>query len=328
MIDLDQLRAGDRRTLAKAITLIESTRMDHRLQAEKLLERVMPETGRSLRLGISGVPGVGKSTFIDALGRLLVPQGLRLAVLSVDPTSTLSGGAILGDKTRMGWLAGQPSAFIRPSAAGRTLGGVTRRTRETLLLCEAAGFDVVVVETVGVGQSESLVAEMTDVFVLLLLPGAGDELQGMKRGIMELADLVVVNKADGDLKDRAEVAMADLRSALRLLQPRVVGWSPPVLAVSSLKLRGIDRVWEQVTEFWKVLDRNNGLENRRRKQSQGWLWREAGEILMDTLCLDQGFRQQMSDLQEQVGNGTIPASVAVAKLTREWLAHRQPGSDE
>ena len=319
MVDLERLHAGDRRTLAKAITLIESTRPDHRLLSEQLLEQIMPDTGNSLRLGISGVPGVGKSTLIDALGRLLISHELSVAVLTVDPTSSLSGGAILGDKTRMNWLSSQPSAFIRPSPAGMMLGGVSRRTREAILLCEFAGFEIVIVETVGVGQSESLVSDMTDLFILLLLPGAGDELQGIKRGIMELADLVVVNKADGDMCIQAQAAVADLHSALQLLRPRLANWVPPVLAVSSLEQRGIDQVWQKITEYEQVLRREDEFQARRRKQSLAWLWRETGEILLDTLRQDPALHQQLSTLQKQVLDGTIPPSVAAARLTREYL---------
>ena len=325
MIDIQQLRAGDRRTLAKAITLIESTRADDRAAAEKLLEQVMPDTGQSLRLGISGIPGVGKSTFIDALGRLLIGLGNRVAVLTVDPSSAISGGAILGDKTRMDWLAVQPSAYIRPSPAGMTLGGVARRTREAILLCEAAGYDVVIVETVGVGQSESLVAEMTDVFLLMLLPGAGDDLQSIKRGVMELADLVVVNKADGDFVARAGIAVADLQYALHLLRPRLPGWETPVLAVSSRERHGIEAVWDRVTEYRAALSEDGGLEARRRQQSVDWLWRETGELLLEALRADPSFRREMAQLQEQVRSGTIPASVAAARLARGYASVTRPG---
>ena len=224
------IKACDRRALAKGITLVESTRSYHRQQAAELLETLMPATGNSIRIGISGVPGVGKSTFIEAFGNLLLERGHRVAVLAVDPTSAVTGGSILGDKTRMETLAFAKNAFVRPSPAGKTLGGVTRRTRESLLLCEAAGFDVILVETVGVGQSETAVADMTDMFVLLLLPAGGDELQGIKRGIMELADLVLVNKADGEQTNSANQTMADYRSALHFMKSRFASWQPQVLA--------------------------------------------------------------------------------------------------
>ncbi|WP_052121509.1 methylmalonyl Co-A mutase-associated GTPase MeaB, partial [Inquilinus limosus] len=240
-----RIRDGDRRALARAITLVESRRADHRERAEALLEALAPAAGGAVRIGISGPPGVGKSTFIESLGLHLTGQGHRVAVLAVDPSSQRSGGSILGDKTRMELLTRDPAAFIRPSPAGSTLGGVARRTRETLLLCEAAGHDVVIVETVGVGQSETAVAQMVDVFLLLLLPGAGDELQGIKRGIVEVADILVVNKADGDRKGAANHAAAEYRHALALLRG-TGGWTPPVLQCSALENRGIDAVWDMI----------------------------------------------------------------------------------
>ena len=243
---IDAVLSGERRALARAITLIESTRSDHHVEANRLLEALMPHTGNSIRVGISGAPGVGKSTFIEALGNHVIDQGHKVAVLTVDPSSAISGGSILGDKTRMETLARRPEAYVRPSPSGNTLGGVTRRSRETLLLCEAAGFDVIFVETVGVGQSETRVAEMTDMFVLLLQPGAGDELQGIKRGIMELADLVLINKADGPLKRIAEESSVEFRNALRLLRPRIEGWKVPVQTCSSLERDGIDEAWKAV----------------------------------------------------------------------------------
>ncbi len=325
MVDLEKLRRGDRRTLARAITLIESTRPEHRAEAEALLERVMPDTGGALRVGISGIPGAGKSTFIDALGELLIAKGHRMAVLTVDPSSAISGGSILGDKTRMNWLATREEAFIRPSPAGLTLGGVARRTREAILLCESAGYDVVIVETVGVGQSETLVSEMTDVFVLLLLPGAGDDLQGIKRGIMELADLVVVNKADGALEAKAGLAVADLHHALHMLRPRLPGWETPVLAVSSLQKRGIDTVWDKVEAYRLALEENDELTARRRRQALNWLWRETGDLLLDALRADASFREEMSRLQRSVQDGKIPASVAAARLARDYLSTSRRG---
>jgi len=234
---------GNRRALAQAITLIESTRPDHRTAASDLLQRLMPQAGHSIRVGISGVPGVGKSTFIEALGNHVIDAGHRVAVLTVDPSSAISGGSILGDKTRMELLSRRPEAYIRPSPAGKTLGGVTRRSREALILCEAAGYDVVIVETVGVGQSETRVADMTDMFILLQLPGGGDELQGIKRGIMELADLILINKADGELKALAGRSAADYRNALRLLHPRSANWKVEVQTCSARDGRGIAEVW-------------------------------------------------------------------------------------
>ena len=238
----NKIRVGSRRELARAITLIESSRTDHREQAEQLLQTLLTDTGNSLRIGISGSPGVGKSTFIEALGLRIIDTSHSLAVLSIDPSSTRSGGSILGDKTRMMELAKHPQAFIRPSPSGGTLGGVAKRTRETLLLCEAAGFDTVIIETVGVGQSETAVAEMTDMFLLLVQPGGGDELQGIKRGIMELADLLIVNKADGDLLSIAQNSASDYSNALRLMQPRSKNWQTPVVSCSALTNTGINEV--------------------------------------------------------------------------------------
>ncbi len=281
---------------------------------------MMPHTGNALRVGITGVPGAGKSTFIDALGRLLVDRDHRIAVLTVDPSSAISGGSILGDKTRMEWLSTQTSAFIRPSPAGFTLGGVARRTREAILLCEAAGFDVVIVETVGVGQSETLVAEMTDVFLLLLIPGAGDDLQGIKRGIMELADLVLVNKADGDLATRAGVSVADVQHALHLMRPRTTDWQTPVLAISSLERRGIEEAWEQVIAYRDRLASDGSLERRRQCQAVDWLWRETGEMLLESLRSSPDMRTELAQLQDQVRDGKIPPSVAAARLAQRFFA--------
>ncbi|HET6521615.1 MAG TPA: methylmalonyl Co-A mutase-associated GTPase MeaB, partial [Geminicoccaceae bacterium] len=268
MSGLDDLGArivrGDRRALARAITLIESSRADHQERAERLLEGLLPHTGNAVRVGISGAPGAGKSTFIEALGlRLTRAGGHKVAVLAVDPSSRRSGGSILGDRTRMQELSREPNAFIRPSPAGESLGGVARRTREAALACEAAGFDVVVIETVGVGQSETAVAEMVDTFLLLLAPGAGDELQGIKRGIVELADVVAVNKADGGLRAAAEVARAEYRGALRLLRPATPGWTPPALTCSALTGEGIDGVWRAVLRHRSALEAVGGLEARR-----------------------------------------------------------------
>jgi LAO/AO transport system kinase len=242
------LRAGDRTALARAITLVESRRSDHRQAAHALLQDLLPHAGDAIRLGITGVPGVGKSTTIDALGTHLTEEGHRLAVLTVDPTSTRTGGSILADKTRMTRLSSDPAAFIRPSPSGGTLGGVTAQTRETMLLCEAAGYDVVIVETVGIGQSETAVADMTDFFLVLMLPGAGDELQGLKKGVLELADMLAVNKADGDNVARAKAAAAEYRAALHILHPQSKDWSPPVLTYSALTGDGIVQLWKNVLE--------------------------------------------------------------------------------
>lgn len=266
---------GELRSLAKTITLIESQRADHRARAEVLLQALLPLSGRALRLGFSGVPGVGKSTFIEALGLFLIARGHRVAVLAVDPSSSLSGGSILGDKTRMERLSQQPNAFIRPSPAGQSLGGVAERTREAIVVVEAAGYDVVLVETVGVGQSETAVANMTDVFALLQLPNAGDELQGIKKGIMELADVIVVNKADTDPQAAAR-AQSQLQMAVRLLRPNYPNWQVPVLLVSALQQQGIADFWQAATDLWQRLADSGRLAEKRRQQALSWL-REAIE---------------------------------------------------
>ena len=279
---------GDRRALARAITLIESRKPDHQEQAERLLERLLPATGDAVRVGISGTPGAGKSTLIEALGAHVIEHGHKVAVLAVDPSSRRSGGSILGDKTRMQRLAQAPEAFIRPSPAGATLGGVTRRTREAALACEAAGFDVIVIETVGVGQSETAVADMVDGFVLLLAPGGGDELQGIKRGIIELADLVVVNKADGELRAAALRARADYRAALQLLRPASAGWKPEVLTCSALEGEGIAAVWQAVRRHRAALEASGELAAKRQRQTLSWLAAEVQAGLLEALRADPG----------------------------------------
>ncbi|HEX4337889.1 MAG TPA: methylmalonyl Co-A mutase-associated GTPase MeaB [Polyangiaceae bacterium] len=261
---------GDRRSLAKAITLVESTRADHRVFAQDVLERLLPRTGKGARIGITGVPGVGKSTFIETFGLFLVERGHRVAVLAVDPTSSLSGGSILGDKTRMPELAVSEGAFIRPSPARGSLGGVAAHTREALLLCEAAGYDVVLVETVGVGQSEYVVASMVDFFLLLLLPGGGDELQGIKRGILELADGVAVNKADGESRSLAGRTVAEYQGALHLMRGGGTGWEPPVIEVSALERRGVDTVWAMIEKHHAELGARGDLERKRADQRHHW----------------------------------------------------------
>ena len=319
-LDPAAVRAGDRRALARAITLIESTKPDHRAEADALLAELLPATGGAIRIGISGVPGVGKSTFIEAFGQHLVDAGLKLAVLAVDPSSPLGGGSILGDKTRMEILARRPEAFIRPSPAGRTLGGVARRSRESLLLCEAAGFDVVVVETVGVGQSETAVAEMVDVFLLLLLPSAGDELQGIKKGIVELADLVVINKADGALKAAANQAAADYANALRLLRPAMPSWRPPVLQCSALLGEGIAEVWGEIYRFREVAGESGVLAKKRAEQARGWLWREVSESLLSELKAEARTAGLIAPLEAEVAAGRITPSGAARRLLQAFHA--------
>lgn len=308
------LLAGDRRALAKAITRVESTRPADVADARALLAAVLPNTGRALRIGLSGAPGVGKSTFTEALGTYLTAHGKTVAVLAVDPSSRRSGGSILGDKTRMERLSRDPRAFIRPSPAGRTLGGVARRTRETLLLVEAAGFDVVLVETVGVGQSETAVADMTDMFVLLLAPGGGDDLQGIKRGIMELADLVVVNKADGDLVAAAHRAAADYQTALHLMRPKNAHWRAEVKLASALENRGIAEVWTVCQAYRESQSAHGHLAAQRAAQARTWLWTELSEDLADALHEDPVIAAETARLEAEVAAGRVLPGEAARRL--------------
>lgn len=318
--------AGNRRILAQAITLIESTRVDDRAAASALLERLMPSAGNSIRLGISGVPGVGKSTFIEALGNHVIDEGHRVAVLTVDPSSAISGGSILGDKTRMEELSRRDEAFIRPSPAGSTLGGVTRRSREAIILCEAAGFDVIIVETVGVGQSETKVADMTDMFLLLLLPGAGDELQGIKRGIVELADLILINKADDGLTDLAGQAAAEYRNALRLLHPRSPNWKVEVKCCSARDGVGIDDAWEIVLQHHEMLSSTGELAVRRAAQARDWMWSDVTDDLVDELKSDPQVRERLAELEAATSEGKIPPTVAARTLLEIFLErHKETG---
>jgi len=311
---------GDRRALARAITLVESTRPDHRDDAVALLEKILPETGAAMRVGISGAPGAGKSTFIETLGVHLVDAGHRVAVLAVDPSSARSGGSILGDKTRMEQLSRRAAAFIRPSPSGGTLGGVARRTREALLVCEAAGFDVVLVETVGVGQSEVAVAGMVDLFVLLLAPGAGDELQGVKRGIVELADLIVVNKADGDLAELARHTAADYAHALHLVRSTDTGAIDRVRTCSALLGDGIDEVWDVVGALVAATRASGELDARRTEQAQAWMWSEVTETLLDDLRKDAAVGEKIGVLEAEVSSGRMSPAAAA----REVLAAFRP----
>lgn len=313
-----QILAGDRRALAKAITLVESTRADHGEQAVQLLAELMPHTGKSIRIGVSGAPGVGKSTFIEALGNYLTGQGHQLAVLAVDPTSAVSGGSILGDKTRMEALSVNPKAFVRPSPAGTTLGGVTRRTRESLLLCEAAGYDVIIVETVGVGQSETAVSDMTDMFLLLLSPGGGDDLQGIKRGIMELADLVLVNKADGDQVSIAKQTVSDYRGALQFMQARTPSWTPRVDSCSALDNQGVDKAWTIIQEFREALTQSGELETLRAQQAKAWMWAETAEALIADLSNHPQVKALVPELESAVLTGDMPAIVAAQRLIAHY----------
>ena len=315
----DGVLDGNRRALAQAITLIESTRRDHRTAASSLLQRLLPHAGNSIRLGISGVPGVGKSTFIEALGNHVIDAGHRVAVLTVDPSSAISGGSILGDKTRMELLSRRPEAYIRPSPSGRMLGGVTRRSREALILCEAAGFDVVIVETVGVGQSETKVADMTDMFLLLLLPGGGDELQGIKRGIMELADLILINKADNELQALAERSAAEYRNALRLLHPRSKDWKVEVRTCSARDGEGIAEVWQAALQHHDVLKASGQLTVRRAAQAKDWMWSEVSDNLITALQSDPEVRKQIPVLEAAASEGRIPPTIAARRLLEIFL---------
>jgi len=318
--NLTPILEGQRRAIAKAITLLESTRADHRLQADALLTELLPYTGKAFRLGISGVPGVGKSTFIEALGLHLIGQGHKVAVLTIDPSSTVSGGSILGDKTRMERLSVHDQAYIRPSPSSGTLGGVAEKTREAMLVCEAAGYDVVIVETVGVGQSETAVAGMTDMFVLMQLPNAGDDLQAIKKGVMELADLVAINKADIDV-DAATRAQAQITSALRLFTQHGHGaavagevWHPQVLQLSALKAEGIAAFWAAVTKYRALQGANGLLAQRRRQQALAWMWERIDAGLKQAFRHHPGVREQLPLLQQQVAEGVAVPSAAARQL--------------
>ena len=313
----DDVRAGDRRALARAITVVESTRRDHRDDAADLIAALLPHTGHARRIGVSGVPGSGKSTLIEALGLHAIEAGHRVAVLAVDPSSARSGGSILGDKTRMAELARHPDAFIRPSPSSGTLGGVARRTREAMLLCEAAGFDLVIVETVGVGQSEVAVADLVDLFVLVASPAGGDELQGIKRGIMELADVIVVNKADGDLAAAAGRAAGDLGHAVHLLRPKRTGWEVTVLTASALTGSGISELWTAIESAHDRL--GSALDELRAQQNVAWMWSEVTDTLLDDLRHDEQVRGELGALEQQVADGTIPAATAARRLLRAFL---------
>jgi len=325
-LSLDQLergvRACDRGVLARAVTLIESRNARDGEQAQHLLARLLPATGAAVRVGITGVPGVGKSTFIDELGMKLIARGKRVAVLAIDPSSQVSGGSILGDKTRMQRLSVEPSAFIRPSPSGLSPGGVARRTRETMLLCEAAGYDVVLVETVGVGQGETAVADMVDFFLVLVLPGAGDELQGIKKGVFELADALAVNKADGDGAIRARTALSDLKSALRYLPRRRASWQTRAVAVSGMTGLGLDELWGVIEEHRAALSASGELATMRAEQQRSWMWSLIRERL------EQAFRDQpaiaaaLPALERAVQAGTVPPTAAADQLLAAFRASR------
>ena len=314
----DGVLAGDRTQLARAITLVESTRREDEVLAQRLLEAILPATGKSHRIGISGVPGVGKSTLIERLGGQLVDEGHRVAVLAVDPSSALTGGSILGDKSRMDTLARREGAFIRPSPSAATLGGVARRTRETLLLCEAAGFDIVLVETVGVGQSETAARDMVDTFVVLLLPGAGDELQGIKKGILEVGDVLAVNKADGDRVALARAAARDHEAALRYLRPRDDHWTPSTVVVSAETGSGMEELWETIHRHRASLEEANVLEVRRGEQAARWMWSIIEERLMAGFCNHGDVQTMLRALEHDVRQGAVPPGAAAARLLEAY----------
>ncbi|MDY7108073.1 MAG: methylmalonyl Co-A mutase-associated GTPase MeaB [Planctomycetota bacterium] len=314
------VRAGDRALMGRAITLIESNRPADQEFAEELLTRLMPHSGGSIRVGITGVPGVGKSTFIDTLGSILTEAGHRLAVLAVDPSSGVSGGSILGDKTRMPRLAVHANAFIRPSPSAGVLGGVARRTRETMHLCEAAGFDIVLVETVGVGQSETVVAEMTDFFLALMLPGAGDELQGIKRGLLELADMIVINKADGDNKARVEQAAREYRNVMHYARPSDGDWTPPVLTCSALTGEGIEDVWRAIVDRHGELRAAGELDRRRRRQALRWMQSMIDEQLRRLLAAHPGAEAVRAEVQAEVLAGRLPAGTGARRILDAFTA--------
>ena len=312
--DPDTIAAGDRSALARAITLVESKRPDDRAAARALLDALMPRTGRAIRVGITGVPGVGKSTAIDAIGAHLIELGHKVAVLAVDPSSRRTGGAILGDKTRMARLAIAPEAFVRPSPSSGTLGGVAAKTREAMLLCEAAGFDVILVETVGVGQSETAVAELTDTFLVLALPGAGDELQGIKKGVIELADIIAVNKADGLGADRAAAAAAEYRAALHILVPPGAPWMPPVLLVSGLTGAGLPDLWSTVIRHRDTLVGAGLLDRKRREQNSRWMWAMLEERMRDRLATNPAVRERLPALEAAVADGEVSPAAGADEL--------------
>ncbi len=312
---VDGVRDGNRAILARTITLIESENPKHAELAQEVLEALLPDTGGAYRVGISGVPGAGKSTFIDALGTMLTSRSHQVAVLAVDPTSSVTGGSILGDKTRMPALSVDPKAFIRPSPTSGTLGGVTRKTRETILVCEAAGFDVVLVETVGVGQSETIVANMVDFFLVLMIAGAGDELQGIKRGIMEVADMLAINKADGDNLARAARAPASYQSALRLMRPHS---EPPVVTCSALEKTGLEELWALAVDRRKRLEADGAFQQRRQEQQVRWMWDMVDDGLRRALRGDKELRALLDQLEKGVAAGTAAPSAAATQILRQF----------
>lgn len=321
-VDVEQLAKelleGKRRALAKAITLIESKRVEHRRFAKELLERVLPYTGNSIRIGISGVPGVGKSTFIEAFGLYLIEKGHRVAVLAIDPTSQISGGSVLGDKTRMEILSRREEAFIRPSPSGDSIGGVARKTRESIFLCEANGYNIIIIETVGVGQSEIRVASMVDFFLLMQLPNAGDELQGIKRGVMEVANAIVINKADSDNLKKAELTKKQLENALSFFLRSDEDWKVPVLLVSALEKRGIDNVWKTIEEYINIKKKNGKFFEKRKQQAIDWMWTTVDEEVKELLFNNESVSNLAKDLENAVINNKTTPSFAADRIVEEF----------
>ncbi len=309
-----RIQDGDRTALARAITLIESKRRDHQAQAQELLQSLLSATGKAQRIGITGVPGVGKSTLIDTLGSNLTSAGHKVAVLAVDPSSQRTGGSILGDKTRMERLSVDRSAFIRPSPSSGTLGGVTRKTRETMLLCEAAGFDIIIVETVGIGQSETAVADMVDFFLVLMLMGAGDELQGIKKGVLEIADMIAVNKADGANEARANKAAAEYRGALNILTPVSPNWSPPVLTISGLENSGLDHLWQEIERHHQAMTGSGEFDEKRQNQQVRWMWSLLEDSLMARLRDHEDADAVFAAAERDVRSGKVTAASAAEGL--------------
>jgi len=316
------VRSGNIRSLAKAITLVESRNPDHSRAAVSLLDELLPDSGKSIRIGISGVPGAGKSTFIEALGMYLLGQGKKLAILAVDPSSQRSGGSILGDKTRMELLSREAAAFIRPSPTGDNLGGVARKTREAMLVCEAAGYDVIIVETVGVGQSEITVASMVDFFLLLQLPNAGDELQGIKKGVMEIADAILINKAEGENRPRAELARQQYQNALHLIKPKSKNWTIPVLLCSALCREGIAEVWSTIIDYERAMKQSGEFHEKRRLQNIDWMWTLLMDDLKDLFLRDENVAAQLEQVQAAVSEGSTTPGAAARRLLGAFASSR------
>ena len=321
IIDLAyRIKSGDRKAIAQAITLMESIKADDRAIAETLLEQLGTANESSIRIGISGTPGVGKSTFIEAFGQLILKEGNQLAILAVDPTSSISGGSILADKTRMASLSRDENVFIRPSPSGDNLGGVNRSTRESIAIVEAAGFNVTLVETVGVGQSETEVFEMTDIFIVLLNPGGGDELQGIKRGITELSDIIVVNKSDGDLESSSKSTVLDYKNALKLMKPRIKDWSVPIIACSALEKTGLEKCWKSIQNLQELLLTSCQLESNRNKQKEKWLIKETRQGLLDALDEDEEIQNKLKTMQEKISEENRSVKAEAKNIIANFLS--------